>query len=171
MLWLFLTHLTLVDLSVSLFSTWPTLAKIRLPRTQGNLNFCFLLPLQEMGARSSSALTARQTSSMTPTSLSLLPCSRNQAQRQHVYYQVGQFYPTGVQSVLTIAQTGVRTYASPGIFGPVGKWIAKTADLGVAWHLVAHVMGEYKFFSPSVSRVIESARFIHPILDHICAQI
>ncbi|KAF9512786.1 hypothetical protein BS47DRAFT_1382809 [Hydnum rufescens UP504] len=48
--------------------------------------------------------------------------------KQHVYYQ-----------------TGVGTYIGPGFMNPVGKWIAKTADLGVAWYLDAHIMGGYRF--------------------------
>lgn len=64
--------------------------------------------------------------------------------RQHVYYQVSQFYRID-GSGLTALQTGVGTYIGPGITGPIAKWIAKTADLGVAWYLDEHVMGGYRF--------------------------
>ncbi|KAF9515825.1 hypothetical protein BS47DRAFT_1341434 [Hydnum rufescens UP504] len=42
-------------------------------------------------------------------------------------------------------QTGVGTYTTPGLLGPLSRWIAKTADLGVALYLDEHVKDGYKF--------------------------
>ncbi|KAF9515853.1 hypothetical protein BS47DRAFT_723712 [Hydnum rufescens UP504] len=42
-------------------------------------------------------------------------------------------------------QAGIGTYVGPGLLTPVGKWIAKTADLAVGWYLDAHVKDGYKF--------------------------
>ncbi|KAF9508682.1 hypothetical protein BS47DRAFT_1415327 [Hydnum rufescens UP504] len=48
--------------------------------------------------------------------------------KQHVYYQ-----------------SGVGTYIGPGFLNSIGKWIAKAADLAVAWYLDEHIMGGYRF--------------------------
>ena len=84
----------------------------------------------------------------------LVAMLEKESPKQLVYYQVSQFYCTDPKSVvvLTTLQTGVGTYTSPGVFGPLSTWIAKTADLGVAWYLDAHVMGGYKFLQSTWER-------------------
>lgn len=42
-------------------------------------------------------------------------------------------------------QPGIGTWTDPGIHGYIQRWIAKTADLAVAWYLDGHVMSAYKF--------------------------
>ncbi|KAF9515851.1 hypothetical protein BS47DRAFT_723721 [Hydnum rufescens UP504] len=42
-------------------------------------------------------------------------------------------------------QAGIGTYVAPGFLTPVGKWVAKTADLALAWYLDDHVKDGYRF--------------------------
>ena len=91
----------------------------------------------------------------------LVAMLEKESPKQLVYYQVSRFCYTDAKSVLTALQTGVGTYVGPGILGPVAKWVAKTADLGVAWYLDAHVMGGYKFLQSTWEPGDRICAFIH----------
>jgi uncharacterized protein (DUF2235 family) len=42
-------------------------------------------------------------------------------------------------------QPGIGTWTPPGINGRIQQWVAKTADLAVAWYLSEHIMAGYEF--------------------------
>jgi len=42
-------------------------------------------------------------------------------------------------------QPGIGTFINPGVVSPLVEWLAKTADLAMAWYLNAHVRAGYKF--------------------------
>ncbi|KAF8338079.1 uncharacterized protein EI90DRAFT_3286815 [Cantharellus anzutake] len=46
---------------------------------------------------------------------------------------------------LVYYQTGIGTYIGPGITSPIFKWLAKTADQGIALFLDQHIIGGYRF--------------------------
>lgn len=54
-------------------------------------------------------------------------------------------------------QPGIGTWTEPGINGYIQRWVAKTADLAVAWYLSGHIMSGYKFLMEN-----------HHLGDRIC---
>jgi uncharacterized protein (DUF2235 family) len=42
-------------------------------------------------------------------------------------------------------QPGIGTFVEPSFRGHIEQWIAKTADLAVAWYLTEHILGGYEF--------------------------
>ncbi|KAF8527523.1 hypothetical protein BU17DRAFT_39727 [Hysterangium stoloniferum] len=46
---------------------------------------------------------------------------------------------------LVYYQTGIGTYASPGMIGTAMKWIAKVVDEAVAWYIDTHITGGYRY--------------------------